>query len=137
MKRNATAVWTGTGKEGKGHLTTQSNTLNKVPYNFRMRFEDEPGTNPEELVAAAHAGCFNMKLSFLIVAAGHVAENLETTCTVTLENGAITASHLNLKAKVSGLDNDKFQELVAEAKAGCPISKSLSGVITVEGVLEG
>ena len=136
MKRNATAVWSGTGKEGKGRLTTQSETLKNVPYNFRMRFEDEAGTNPEELVAAAHAGCFNMKLSFLIVAAGLVAETLETQCTVTLENGAITASHLALKAKVPGLSNDKFNELVADAKANCPISKSLTAAVSVDAVLE-
>ena len=137
MKRHATAVWQGTGKEGKGRLTTQSETLNNIPYNFRMRFEDEAGTNPEELVAAAHAGCFNMKLSFLIVAAGFTADTLETKCTVNLENGAITESHLQLKAKVPGLSQDKFQELVADAKANCPISKSLSSAVSVDAVLEG
>ena len=137
MKRHATAVWQGTGKEGKGRLTTQSETLNNTPYNFRMRFEDEAGTNPEELVAAAHAGCFNMKLSFLIVAAGFTADTLETKCTVNLENGAITESHLQLKAKVPGLSQDKFQELVADAKANCPISKSLSSAVSVDAVLEG
>lgn len=135
MKRHATAVWSGTGKEGKGHLTTQSNTLNNTPYNYRMRFEDEPGTNPEELVAAAHAGCFNMKLSFLIVAAGFVAEKLDTTCTVSLEHGAITTSHLSLKATVPGLTHEKFMELVDEAKAGCPISKSLTATVYVEATL--
>ena len=102
-----------------------------------MRFEDEAGTNPEELVAAAHAGCFNMKLSFLIVAAGFTADTLETKCTVNLENGAITESHLQLKAKVPGLSQDKFQELVADAKANCPISKSLSSAVSVDAVLEG
>lgn len=136
MKRQATAVWSGTGKEGSGTLTTQSKALSNVKYNYRMRFEDEPGTNPEELVAAAHAGCFNMKLSFLVVAAGLEAEKLETTCTVSLEDGAIRSSHLNLKAKISGITNEKFQEIVEEAKQNCPISKSLSGAISIDAMLE-
>ncbi|KAA2244608.1 OsmC family protein [Chitinophaga agrisoli] len=132
MKRNATAIWQGTGKEGKGTLTTQTGILNRTPYSYSSRFEDGAGTNPEELLAAAHAGCFTMKLSFLISGAGFTPENLETKATVTLENGAITSSHLVLTAKVPGLDKAKFDEFVADAKANCPISKALNTDITLE-----
>ncbi|MBZ0100300.1 MAG: OsmC family peroxiredoxin [Taibaiella sp.] len=135
MKRNATAVWQGTGKEGTGHLTTQSNTLDHTQYSYTSRFEEGTGTNPEELIAAAHAGCFSMKLSFLIDAAGFKAEELKTKCTVTLENGAITNSHLQLEAKIDGISEDKFQELVSEAEKTCPISKSLNTNITSEASL--
>ncbi len=135
MKRNATAVWQGTGKEGKGHLTTQSGVLNKTQYSYTSRFEEGTGTNPEELVAAAHAGCFTMKLSFNLVAAGFVADQLETKCEVTLEEGKITTSHLTLSAKVKGLTKEKFDELVAAAKSDCPISKSLNTNITVKASL--
>src|SRR6202008_5211963 len=121
MTRNATAVWNGTGKEGTGHLTTQSTTLNKTQYSFNSRFADGVGTNPEELVAAAHAGCFSMKLSFVLGAAGYTPRKIETTCTITLENGAITESHLDVKAKVPRMKADKFAECAAEAKANCPI----------------
>lgn len=135
MKRNATAVWQGTGKEGTGHLTTQSNTLDHTQYSYTSRFEEGTGTNPEELIAAAHAGCFSMKLSFLIDAAGFKAEELKTKCTVTLENGAITNSHLQLEAKIDGIPEDKFQELVSEAEKTCPISKSLNTNITSDATL--
>jgi osmotically inducible protein OsmC len=135
MKRHATAVWTGTGKEGKGHLSTKSKALDHTPYNYRMRFEDEHGTNPEELLAAAHAGCFTMKVSFLIVAAGFVAEKLETECSVELVSGSITSSHLTLKAKVPGLSDEKFQELVEDARQNCPVSKVLNATITAEAKL--
>ena len=136
MKRKATAVWSGTGKEGHGRLTTQSHTLKDTPYNSRMRFEHEPGTNPEELIAAAHSGCFTMKLSFLIVAAGQVAERLETTCAIELESGTITNSHLTLKAKVPGLSKEKFDEIVEDARKNCPVSKLLNATITCEATLE-
>ena len=136
MKRHATSIWEGTGKEGKGNLTTQSTTLDHTQYSFSSRFEEGVGTNPEELVAAAHAGCFNMKLSFLIVGAELEAEKLETKCIITLEDGSITSSHLILNAKVPGLDEVKFNELVAEAEAGCPISKLLDTTITVDATLE-
>ncbi len=132
MKRNATALWLGSGKEGKGHLTTQSNVLNKTQYSYSSRFEEGIGTNPEELIAAAHAGCFSMKLSFLLGAAGFVPDSLETQCVVTLENGSISNSHLNLKAKVKGIDSNTFSELVKEAENTCPISKSLKTTITSE-----
>lgn len=132
MVRKATAVWKGTGKEGSGHLTTQSNVLNETQYSYLSRFEEGIGTNPEELVAAAHAGCFSMKLSFLLSGEGLVPDELETTCHIKLENGAISSSHLVLKAFVSGIDDDKFAELVKNAEQNCPISKSLNTAITVE-----
>lgn len=132
MKRNATAVWEGSGKEGKGHLTTQSTVLNATQYSFSSRFEEGVGTNPEELVAAAHAGCFSMKLSFNLGAAGFVPERLETKCIINLENGAVTQSHLTLVAKVPGIDPVKFEEAVKDAEKNCPISKLLNTDIVVE-----
>jgi lipoyl-dependent peroxiredoxin len=135
MKRNATAIWNGTGKEGSGNLTTQSKILNKVQYNYHSRFENGPDTNPEELVAAAHAGCFSMKLSFILNAAGFTPDEIETNCIVTLEGGAITESHLNVKAKIPGIDKAKFDACVLEAKETCPISKSIKANITHEAVL--
>lgn len=132
MKRHATAVWQGTGKEGKGHLTTQSTTLNQTQYSFNSRFAEGVGTNPEELIAAAHAGCFTMKLTFNLNAAGFTPQNLETNCQITLENGAITNSHLTLQAKVEGISEEKFAELVADAEKNCPISKVLNTQITIE-----
>ena len=136
MKRTANAVWHGTGKEGKGSLSTQSGTLKNTAYNYVMRFEDAPGTNPEELIAAAHAGCFNMKLSFVLVAGGYTADTLNTTATVTLENGAITNVHLQLKGKVPKLDQAKFVEFANDAKANCPVSKVLNATITLDATLE-
>lgn len=135
MKRNATAVWQGTGKEGKGHLTTQSTTLNKTQYSFGSRFENGVGTNPEELVAAAHAGCFTMKLSFVLQAAGFTAEEIETKCDIDLNDGAITSSHLTVKATIPGISKEKFDESVADAKANCPISKLYNTEITAEATL--
>lgn len=137
MKRHATAVWKGSGKEGSGHLTTQSNILSKTQYSYKSRFEEGTGTNPEELVAAAHAGCFSMKLSFNIDAAGFVADQLETKCDITLESGSITNSHLTLNAKVKGISKEKFDELVADAEKNCPISKLLNTKITVTASLNG
>lgn len=135
MIRNATAVWQGSGKEGKGHLTTQSSVLNQTPYAYNTRFEDSPGTNPEELIAAAHAGCFTMKLSFNLTAAGFIPDELETTCHITFENGEISKSHLVLKACVKDIDKDKFDELVKHAETNCPVSKLLNTAISVEYVL--
>ena len=135
MKRNATAVWNGTGKEGKGHLTTQSTTLNQTQYSFGSRFEEGVGTNPEELVAAAHAGCFTMKVAFLLNAAGFTADEIETRCDVALVDGSITGSHLNLKAKVPGIDKEQFDTIVTDAKTNCIISKLLNANITHEAVL--
>jgi len=135
MKRKATAVWQGTGKEGKGHLSTQSGVLNKTQYSFTSRFEEGIGTNPEELVAAAHAGCFTMKLSFNLTAAGFTPDNLETTCAINFENGVIINSHLELKASVKGIDKAKFDELVKDAEQNCPISKLLNTSVTVSAQL--
>ena len=132
MRRSAIAVWKGTGKEGKGRLTTKSKVLDKTKYSFRSRFEDGKGTNPEELIAAAHAGCFTMKLSFNLNAKDFVADRLETNCTVTLEAGTVTSSRLELTAKVPGIDPESFAELVKDAEENCPISKLLDTEISVE-----
>ncbi|MCG2614408.1 OsmC family protein [Terrimonas sp. NA20] len=135
MKRHATANWKGTGKEGKGTNTTQSGVLKDTQYSFSSRFEEGIGTNPEELVAAAHAGCFTMKLSFDLNAAGFTADNIDTKCTITFENGAITESHLEVKATIPNIDAAKFAEVAAGAKANCPISKLLNTNITMEAEL--
>jgi osmotically inducible protein OsmC len=131
MKRSATANWKGSGKEGSGTMTTQSGLLNTDQYSYRTRFEDGIGTNPEELIAAAHAGCFSMKLSFVLGAAGFTPTSIDTKCSITLESGAITESHLVVTAVVPGIDNAKFQECAAEAKENCPISKSLNTNINI------
>ena len=136
MKRNATAVWNGTGKEGTGHLSTQSNVLQKTQYSYKSRFAEGVGTNPEELVAAAHAGCFSMKLTFVLNEAGFTADEIETKCEITLDNGAITESHLIVKARVPKISREKFDEAVKEAKENCPISKLYKTNITVESALE-
>jgi osmotically inducible protein OsmC len=135
MKRNATAVWQGTGKEGTGHLTTQSTTLDKTQYSYGSRFETGVGTNPEELIAAAHAGCFTMKISFILNAAGFTADTIETRCDITLADGAITESHLSVKATVPGINKEQFDAVVADAKENCIISKVLKTNITHEAVL--
>ncbi len=131
MIRNATAVWNGSGKEGNGHLTTQSTVLTKTQYSYLSRFENGVGTNPEELIAAAHAGCFVMKLSFILGAAGFTPDSLETKCEITLLEGSITKSHLILSAKVPGIENDKFQECVKEAELTCPVSKLLGPGLSI------
>lgn len=131
MKRFASANWKGSGKEGNGTNTTQSGVLNNTQYSFNSRFAEGIGTNPEELVAAAHAGCFTMKLSFVIGAAGFTPENIDTKCTITLGDGAITSSHLEVTATVPDMDAEKFAECAADAKANCPISKLLNTEITM------
>lgn len=136
MKRNATAVWNGSGKEGSGHLTTQSTTLNKTQYSFNSRFAEGVGTNPEELMAAAHAGCFTMKLSFVLGAEGFTPEHLETTCTISLEDGVINHSHLVLQAKVPGISKEKFDACAADAKLNCPVSKAYNMEITIDAELQ-
>jgi osmotically inducible protein OsmC len=135
MTRTANANWIGSGKEGKGNLTTQSTTLNKTPYSYKSRFEEGTGTNPEELIAAAHAGCFAMKLSFVLQASGFTADSLDVTAEVTLDNGSITSSHLVLKAKIPGIDANKFKESAEDAKANCPVSKLLNTNITLDSSL--
>ena len=136
MKRHATAVWNGSGKEGKGTLSSQSGVLNETQYSFNSRFADGIGTNPEELVAAAHAGCFSMKLSFVLGEAGFTPERLETTSNINFENGVLTESHLTVKAKVPGISKEKFDACVKEAEENCPISKALNMKISSEANLE-
>lgn len=138
MKRFATANWQGSGKEGKGSLSTQSAVLNKAQYAFNTRFAEEPGTNPEELAAAAHAGCFTMKLSFNLSGAGFVPDNIDTKCEITLDpaKGEITESHLTVKAKVPGISKEKFDELLLDAKNNCPLSRLFNTNITYTATLE-
>jgi osmotically inducible protein OsmC len=135
MKRNAKAVWNGSGKDGNGKMSTQSTTLNQVQYSYKSRFEEGVGTNPEELVAAAHAGCFSMKLSFVLNEAGFTADQIETSCDITLENGAITSSHLVVKAKVPGISKEQFESAANNAKENCPISKLYKTNITMDASL--
>lgn len=135
MKRNATAQWLGTGKEGTGTLSTQSKTLNNTPYSFVSRFENGAGTNPEELVAAAHAGCFSMKLSFNLSNAGFPPTSINTSCDITLDQGSVTESHLKVKAVVPNISKEKYLELVQDAEKNCPISKLLNTKIVCEAEL--
>jgi osmotically inducible protein OsmC len=133
------AVWSGGIKDGKGAISTKSGALKEYPYGFASRFEGKPGTNPEELIGAAHAGCFTMALSLILGEAKLTAEKMETQADVTLEKQgdgfAITAVHLTLKAKIPGADDAKFQELAAKAKAGCPVSKLFKTNITLDAKL--
>lgn len=133
--RSATAVWNGSGKEGSGTVSTQSTVLNNAQYSFKTRFEDGVGTNPEELIAAAHAGCFAMKLSFVLGAAGFTPSSLKVTCGITLDNGKITESKLQLIAEVPEIDQQKFNECAEEAKQNCPISQLLNTNITLDAQL--
>lgn len=141
MDRKASATWRGGLKDGKGILTAPSGVLNNTPYSFHTRFENEPGTNPEELIAAAHAGCFSMALSAELGKAGITPERIDTTATVTMEpidgKPTIHKIHLVCRAKVPGADAKKFQEIAEGAKAGCPVSRVLQGAkITLEAKLE-
>ncbi|MGE5108852.1 MAG: OsmC family protein [Sphingobacteriales bacterium] len=135
MKRTATAVWNGSGKEGNGNLTTQSTVLKNAQYSYSSRFEQGIGTNPEELIAAAHSGCFTMKLAFVLNADGLTADTIETTSTVTLDAGVITSSHLVVKASVAGVTEEQFQKCAEEAKINCPVSKALNIAITMDATL--
>lgn len=139
IKQKGFAVWQGGLKEGRGTLTTESGALDEYPYGFSTRFEGEKGTNPEELIAVAHAGCFSMALSLILGEANLTAEKLSTTAEVVLEKletgFTITAVHLMLNAKVPGADEATFQELANKAKAGCPVSKLLNAEITLEATL--
>jgi osmotically inducible protein OsmC len=140
MKRTASAQWRGDLKSGTGTISTASGVLSGTPYSFKTRFEDGQGTNPEELLAAAHAGCFTMALSAQLAGAGLTAESLETTCAITLEKQpdgfTITESHLDLKARVPGATQEQFDTAVNEAKAGCPVSKLYKANITLTSKLE-
>jgi len=136
MKRSASAVWNGSLKTGTGSLSAPGGALKSTPYSFNSRFASGAGTNPEELIAAAHAGCFAMALSGVLGEAGFTPEKLEVTAEVSLENvppagWTVTASHLILAAKIPGIDDAKFQELAGKAKAGCPISRLLNANITL------
>ena len=139
MKRTATAVWNGSGKDGKGILTTQSTTLNKTQYSYKSRFEEGVGTNPEELIAAAHAGCFAMALAFGLQGAGITPDSLDVTATLTLDVSSgtptITESHLDLKAKIPGITNEKFQEFAKGAEQGCPVSRVLKVNVSLTATL--
>ena len=139
MSTYGSAVWSGGIKDGKGAISTKSGALKDYPYGFASRFEGKPGTNPEELIGAAHASCFTMALSLILGEAKLTAEHMETKADVTLEKQsdgfAISAVHLILKAKVPGADDAKFQELANKAKAGCPVSKLLNAKITLDAAL--
>jgi osmotically inducible protein OsmC len=141
MVRTGSAVWQGTLREGTGTLSTESGALRAAPYSFRSRFESDPATNPEELIAAAHAGCFSMAFSAQLQAAGLTPERIETAARVSLEKvGAgfeVTASRLEMRAKVPGATKEAFDKAAAAAKEGCPISKLLRAEITLEARLEG
>ena len=144
MQRTATAHWQGTGRDGSGALTTPSGVLKEQPYSFKTRFESEDGragTNPEELIAAAHAGCFTMALAFALQTADFTPDALDTTANLTMEQQgggyAITAIRLDLRARVPGIDDARFQELAGQAKANCPVSKVLNATISLDAKLEG
>ena len=135
MKRYSDAVWRGPGRDGRGHLTTESKALVQMQYSFDSRFGDMPGANPEELIAAAHAGCFTMKLSFVLGEAGFVAEQIETRSYINFEKGAISGSHLVVKARIPGISEEVFEASVKDAEVNCPVSRVLNGKITVEATL--
>jgi lipoyl-dependent peroxiredoxin len=140
MQRKATAVWEGGLKDGKGRLTTDSRALADTPYSFGTRFEGAPGTNPEELLGAAHAGCFSMALSLQLGEAGIRPERIETKCTITFEKldtcFTITRSHLDVAVRAPGADRAKFEAAAQNAKAGCPLSKVLKAEISMDARLE-
>ena len=141
INRHGSAVWEGGIRDGKGAITTESGALKSYPYGFASRFEGKPGTNPEELIAAAHAGCFTMALSLILGEVKLTAEHMETSAKVTLEQVeggyAITAVHLTLTAKIPGADQATFEKLAATAKAGCPVSKLMKADITLDALLIG
>ena len=140
MQRKASAVWQGNVKSGKGTISTASGALSNTQYSFSTRFEEGVGTNPEELIAAAHAGCFSMALSGQLGAAGLTPDRIETTATVTLEKNAVgfevTSSHLDVVAKIPGAAQEAFEKAANDAKAGCPISRLLNAKITMKASLE-
>jgi osmotically inducible protein OsmC len=139
MKRSASAVWKGGLKDGTGVVSTESGALSNLPYNFRMRFESEKGTNPEELIAAAHAACYSMALSMILGDAGMKAESINTSAVVTLEQVdggfAVTSSALQTRVKIPNADKAAFQKAAEAAKSGCPISKLLNAKITLDAAL--
>ena len=141
MIRKASAVWRGTGRDGEGALSSASGVLNDTPYSFKTRFEEQPGTNPEELIAAAHAGCFTMALAFALQREGFTPEELSTEAAVSLEQDGpgfkISRSALTLRAKAPGLSEAKFKELAETAEKTCPVSRVLNAEITLDALLEG
>lgn len=132
MKRSSTAVWNGGLKGGRGKISSQSSALHNMQYSFGSRFEEGAGTNPEELIAAAHAGCFSMAFSAELEKAGFSPESVETNCTITMENLNITTSHLQVRASVPGIDQAQLQQIAEGAKTNCPVSKALNLNITME-----
>lgn len=135
MKRKAVAIWKGTIKEGSGTISTDSTVLNQTQYSFKSRFEDGVGTNPEELMAAAHAGCFTMKLSLDLTEAGFNPTSLETTATVTLDNGVITSSHLVNKSVIPDISEEQFLQIANGSKENCPVSKAYNLEISLDASL--
>ncbi len=139
MSKKGSAVWQGGIKDGSGTISTETGVLKDAPYGFNSRFENGKGTNPEELIAAAHAACFSMALSLMLGEAGATPEKLETNAAVTIEKKGegfeITSSHLTLKARVPGIDEARFQDIAAKAKEGCPVSKLLNAKITLDATL--
>lgn len=140
MNKKAWAVWQGGIKDGGGTISTETGVLREAPYGFKARFEDGPGTNPEELIGAAHAGCFSMALSLMLGQAGLTPERIETHAEVTLDKAGegfeITKSHLRVKARIPGADQAKFEEIANQAKTGCPVSRLMKAEITMEATLE-
>lgn len=140
IRKTASAHWEGDLKQGKGSISTQSGALDEQPYGFNTRFEDGKGTNPEELIGAAHAGCFSMAFSMLLGEEGFTPDGIDTKAAVTLEKQddgfAVTAVHLDMRARIPGIDQGKFEEVANKAKTGCPISKLLKADITLDAVLE-
>lgn len=140
MDKKASAVWNGGFKEGSGTISTETGALKEAPYGVKSRFENGPGTNPEELIGAAHAGCFSMALSLMLGQAGLTPEKIETEATVTLDKVGdgfeISASHLKVRARIPGADRAKFEEIANQAKTGCPVSKLLKAKITMDATLE-
>lgn len=140
MKKTASAHWEGNLKQGKGTVSTESGALKDNPYGFNTRFEDEPGTNPEELIGAAHASCFSMAFSMLLGEENFTPDSIDTKATVTLEKQSdgfvVTAVHLQMKARIPAIDQAKFEEIAGKAKTGCPISKLLNAEITLDATLQ-
>ncbi len=135
MKRYGSTVWNGTGKEGNGLVNTQSGVLKDTQFSYKSRFEEGIGTNPEELIAAAHSGCYTMKFTFVLGGAGFTPEQIATKCDITLDNGVITKSELQVTGKVPGITAEKFAELAEEARAGCLVTKLYNCVTTVVATL--
>ncbi|MET0256006.1 MAG: OsmC family protein [Luteibacter sp.] len=140
MQKSGSAVWQGSIKEGGGTISTQTGVLKEAPYGFKSRFEDGPGTNPEELIGAAHAGCFSMALSLMLGNAGLTPDRIQTRADVTLdkdgEGFSITKVHLTVKAKIPGTDQAGFEKIAQQAKEGCPVSKVLNAAISMDATLE-